>query len=134
LKEYHDGANAFPNRPTQITRPDPIAVEDNGAPEWEVERVLDHRVVRKRDQWLVSWKGYPLEEATWEPIENLDGALESVVAYNTKRKVVQVVNNVSVSVMATVTSRQASYAAAVVAMSHPQSELGGGNYSRSLED
>jgi hypothetical protein len=48
--------------------------------------------------------------------------------------VVQVVSNVSISVMATLTPRQVSYAAAVVAMSHPQSELGGGNYSRSLED
>jgi hypothetical protein len=64
-------------------------VEDSGAPEWEVDRVLDHRKIGRtnRVQYLVRWKGYPDSEATWEPIENLDGALELVVEYNQKKKV-----------------------------------------------
>ncbi len=41
----------------------------------------------KRIQYLVSWKGYPIHEASWEPIENLDGALDLVIDYNKKKKV-----------------------------------------------
>ena len=88
LKEYRDGAQAFPDRPVPLTRPEPVASEDNGAPEWEVDRVLDHRKNRKRTQYLVLWKGYPLSEATWEPIENLDGALDLVVQYNKDKNVI----------------------------------------------
>jgi hypothetical protein len=89
LKEYRDGTDLFPNRPQPLTRPAPVAKEDSGAPEWEVERILDHRTVgrSKRVQYLVEWKGYPLHEATWEPIENLDGALDTVIEYNQKKKI-----------------------------------------------
>jgi hypothetical protein len=35
----------------------------------------------KRVEYLVSWKGYPPEEATWEPWENLEGdeAVETLI-------------------------------------------------------
>ena len=82
LKEYHDGVDKFPDRPLVLNRPDPVAVEDSGSPIFEVDKILDHRTIgnkNKRIQYLVSWKGYPIHEATWEPIENLDGALDSVV-------------------------------------------------------
>ena len=89
LKEYHDGSAAFPSRPTPLTRPEPVAVTNDGAPEWDVERILDHRRFGRRKilQYLILWKGYPVHEATWEPIESLNGALESVVDYNTRKKV-----------------------------------------------
>lgn len=89
LKEYHDGAAAFPSRPVPLTRPEPAAVTNDGAPEWEVERILDHRRAGRRKvlQYLVLWKGYPVHEATWEPIEQLDGALEEVIEYNKKKKI-----------------------------------------------
>jgi hypothetical protein len=86
LKEYRDGAQAFPDRPIRITRPEPEALDDNGAPEWVVDRLLEHRPVqrgrRQVDQYLVEWKGYPISEATWEPIENLTGAMELVREFN----------------------------------------------------
>jgi len=93
LKEHHDGSAAFPTRPAPLTRPAPVAVTNDGAPEWEVERILDHRRYGRRKilQYLILWKGYPVHEATWEPIEALDGALELVVNYN-KRKKIQVSN------------------------------------------
>ena len=89
FKEYHDGSAAFPTRPAPLTRPDPEAVTNDGAPEWEVERILDHRRYGRRKilQYLILWKGYPVHEATWEPIEALDGALELVVDYNTRKKI-----------------------------------------------
>jgi hypothetical protein len=87
LKEHRDGLVAFPDRPMPLTRPEPVGTDDNGAPVWDVERVLDHRKYRKRNQYLVSWKGYPLSEATWEPIEHLDGALDLVIRYNSDKGV-----------------------------------------------
>ena len=91
LKEYRDGVQAFPDRPVTLTRPEPEALDDNGAPAWTVERLLDHRKVRRGtrqiDQYLVGWKGYPVSEATWEPIENLTGSLELVTEFNEERHV-----------------------------------------------
>jgi hypothetical protein len=88
LKHYREGVTLFPDRPTPLTRPEPVVVEDNGAEEWEVKRILDHRYVGrvKRLQYLVEWSGYPVWESTWEPLEHLDGALESVIEYNKKHK------------------------------------------------
>ena len=89
LKEYHDGSAAFPTRPAPLTRPEPVAVTNDGSPEWDVERILDHRRFGRKKilQYLILWKGYPVHEATWEPIEALDGALELVVDYNTRKKI-----------------------------------------------
>jgi hypothetical protein len=91
LKEYRDGVQAFPDRPVRITRPEPEAVDDNGAPEWRVDRLLDHRKVRRGarliDQYLVEWQGYPISEATWEPIEHLTGSMELVQEFNEQRNV-----------------------------------------------
>ena len=91
LKEYRDGVQAFPDRPVRLTRPEPEALDDNGAPEWLVDRLLDHRKVKRGaryvDQYLVEWKGYPISEATWEPIENLTGSIELVTEFNKQRHV-----------------------------------------------
>ncbi|XP_030081922.1 uncharacterized protein DDB_G0271670 [Drosophila hydei] len=38
-----------------------------------VERILEKRYVSGRAQLLLKWVGYPIEESTWEPIENLSG-------------------------------------------------------------
>lgn len=54
---------------TPPARPPPILVHD--VPEYEVEALLQHRYVCNHLQILVLWKGYPLEEATWEPMAHL---------------------------------------------------------------
>ena len=38
--------------------------------EYEVKKILAHRYVRGRLQYLVSWVGYGNEHNSWEPIEN----------------------------------------------------------------
>jgi hypothetical protein len=54
--------------------------------EFEVEEVVDSRVKRGRKlEYLVKWKGYPYEEATWEPEDNLQNAQEEVERFH-KRK------------------------------------------------
>ncbi|MEI6371517.1 MAG: reverse transcriptase domain-containing protein [Nostocales cyanobacterium ELA608] len=89
LKRYQDGSTAFPDRPIDVTRPPAVATEDSGAPEFEVERIVDHRKAGRRKiiQYLVKWKGYPMSESTWEPVESLDGALDLVVDYNQKKHI-----------------------------------------------
>ena len=39
---------------------------------YEVEAILDHRGVPSQRELLIHWKGYPSEEDSWEPLENLD--------------------------------------------------------------
>ncbi|OCT94453.1 hypothetical protein XELAEV_18012125mg [Xenopus laevis] len=39
--------------------------------EFEVEKILDSRVQSRKLQYLVKWKGFPNEENSWEPEENI---------------------------------------------------------------
>ena len=44
----------------------------------EVEKIINKRMVRGREKFLVRWKGYTVEEDTWESRENLENAKELV--------------------------------------------------------
>ena len=48
-------------------RPPPELVE--GEEVYEVENILKHRRQGRGYQYYVKWKGYPIEEALWEPEE-----------------------------------------------------------------
>ena len=54
--------------------PPPMIVEEN--PEWEVEEILDSRLVRKTLKYVVRWVGY--DKITWEPAELLRNSLTLV--------------------------------------------------------
>jgi len=43
-----------------------------------VEKILNKRVVRGKERFLVQWKGYIAKEDTWESRENLENAKELV--------------------------------------------------------
>ncbi len=49
--------------------PPPELVDDEL--EYEAEKILDSRLSRGKLQYLVKWRGYPNEENTWEPEDNL---------------------------------------------------------------
>lgn len=49
-------------------RPAAIDPEDN---QWEMEKLLGKRQFRRQVQCLVKWLGYPDDESTWEPPENV---------------------------------------------------------------
>ena len=52
--------------------PPPIRVLRSGDAEYEVEAIRAWRLVGKSNlQFLMVWKGYPPEAATWEPLRNL---------------------------------------------------------------
>jgi len=58
------------------TPPKPVIIE--GEEEFEVEKILNKRMVWGKDKFLVRWKGYMVEEDTWENRENLGNAKELV--------------------------------------------------------
>jgi Chromo (CHRromatin Organisation MOdifier) domain len=40
--------------------------------EYEVEKILDQQVRNGITEYLIPWKGYTLDENTWEPTKNLN--------------------------------------------------------------
>jgi hypothetical protein len=63
---------------TDTTRPPAELVDDEE--EFEVERILEKRKRQGQSEWLVKWKGYPIEESTWEPSKNLKNSKEMMMA------------------------------------------------------
>ena len=58
------------------TPPKPVIIEEEE--EFEVEKILNKRMVRGKEKFLVRQKGYMAEEDTWENKENLENAKELV--------------------------------------------------------
>jgi transposase InsO family protein len=79
LSPFHE--NTFQGR--QPPPPPPDIIE--GQEEWEVEAVMDSRKKPgrgRRYEWLIKWKGYGLEEMSWEPWENVRNAENLVKAFH----------------------------------------------------
>ena len=49
--------------------PPPVLVNDEE--QYEVEEILDSCLFRQKLQFKVKWKGYGLEDVSWEPQENV---------------------------------------------------------------
>ena len=55
--------------------------------EYGVEEILNKRdakgsgSAKSRTEYLASWKGFPGDDATWEPMTNLEGSAELISAY-----------------------------------------------------
>ena len=49
---------------------------------YTIEKIVDRKKVKDKFQYLIKWQGYPMEECTWEPIENLQYSLGLVEEYN----------------------------------------------------
>jgi len=59
--------------------PPPVKVA--GEKEYEVEEILDRQERRGKTRYLVKWKGYTVEENTWEGLENLKNVMEKVEGF-----------------------------------------------------
>ena len=42
--------------------------------EYVVEKILDKRIYKNQTQYLIKWDGYPENQSTWEPKDNLNNA------------------------------------------------------------
>ena len=65
-------------------QPPPPPIEVEGALEYEVESILDHRFRGRRHpraSYLVAWKGYGPEHNSWEPESFVVNAPEEVADY-----------------------------------------------------
>ena len=58
------------------TPPKLVIIE--GEEEFKVEKILNKRIVQGKEKFLVRWKGYTVEEDTWEDRKNLENAKELV--------------------------------------------------------
>jgi hypothetical protein len=71
LKTFHSNGELQP--------PDPIIID--GEEEFELERILDHRFVKRGrkviPEYLVKWRHFGTEHNTWEP----DNSLSNTIAY-----------------------------------------------------
>jgi hypothetical protein len=72
LKRYTPSPPEFGDR--HPNKPLPELVD--GREEWEVECILDERTRRGRKEYLIKWKGYGREEATWQTRGDLVSAPE----------------------------------------------------------
>ena len=75
LRRYNRNEQKTP----KYERPPPIEVEGNL--EYEVEEILDKRKRRNATEYLILWKGFPKEDATWEPLRNLNNAKNAIKIY-----------------------------------------------------
>ena len=60
-------------------------VEVASEKEYKVEEILDRQERRGKTKYLVKWKGYMVEENTWEGMKNLKNAMEKVEEFEKGR-------------------------------------------------
>ena len=76
LKKYNESEDFPRNIP-----PPPVVIPDTNTVEYEVEAILDKKIVRRRPQYLVKWLGYPLHNAIWKPLENLTNVQQKLKVF-----------------------------------------------------
>ena len=94
VKRYVPSVGEWPGR-KQLSRPLPVRVSDDGVGDYEVEAILGKTMRsetpptkgRKKAQavwvpyYLVLWKGYGADDASWQREANLEGAQDLVLDY-----------------------------------------------------
>jgi hypothetical protein len=73
-----------PYRESGRVQPPPPPVEMEGALEYEVESILEHRfrgIKNPKAYYKVAWKGYGIEHNSWKPESNVVNASEVVADY-----------------------------------------------------
>ena len=77
LKKYHPDSTQV----RHVNPPEPVILEGQEE-EYEVERIISHRLRRGKPEYLVKWRGYPLSDCTWEPTVNLSHCAEAIESFH----------------------------------------------------
>ena len=84
LKEYADGASAFPDRPAYAAPPPPIVMDQGDGDEeyFLVDEFINHRIYKRRRpadqaQFWVKWRGYGTKDNSWVSVSSLRQDMES---------------------------------------------------------
>ena len=51
---------------------------------FEVENILKKRVSKNSVEYLIKWKYYPVEDSTWEPLENLSTCMKKITEFESR--------------------------------------------------
>ena len=82
IKPYHDNNDSeFPDRHQEP--PEPVIINDQE--EHKVKAILKKCTWHGTTQYLVQWEGYPIEDSTWEPLDNLTNAKDLITKFNRKK-------------------------------------------------
>lgn len=63
---------------------------------YEVDSIIDKRLCDSKVEYKVKWTNYPIEESTWEPLENLTNTKKALKKFerNCKKKKAETTNHV----------------------------------------
>jgi hypothetical protein len=78
LEPYHVDSNSDRKQPP----PPPVSVDNED--EFEVEQILDSRYRHNQLQYFVDWKGYGVDERSWEPVSNVKNSLDLVKDFHAR--------------------------------------------------
>ena len=73
-------ANTFLGR---VVAP-PLAIQVDGLPEFEVNKILHSKILRGKLFYKIDWVGYDSNDQSWEPAENVSHADLAVAEFHTK--------------------------------------------------
>jgi hypothetical protein len=87
LKPY-----AFDQNPNRVNKPNEGMIAAGGHSDgYLVEKIVDHKRNQKNIMYKVKWLGYPNEENTWEPFNNLKRPASDLIIEYLNRKRLNIV-------------------------------------------
>ena len=76
LEVFHE--NKIPGR--IIPPPPPVEIDD--VYEYEVDKIVDSRIIRNQLQYRIKWKHYGVEHDSWEPDINIANAIDLIKEFH----------------------------------------------------
>merc|ERR1739838_349439 len=93
IKQYEDNLKLASEATKEIKEEilEPVAViQEKVSPdpsdEYEVEKIIDKKSIRKKVYYFVKWKGFDHCDNTWEPVINLDTCPQLVIDFEKTRQ------------------------------------------------